>query len=56
MLISEVLSENFHFSVVKFSVYLNTLVLVMRQPQPGNATLTKQSFSMATKEGEMRNK
>ena len=28
--ISEVLSENFHFLVVKFSVYLNRLVFVMR--------------------------
>ena len=30
-LISEFLSENFHFSVVKFSVYLNRRVFVMRK-------------------------
>ena len=29
--ISFVLSENFHFVVVKFSVYLNRLVFVMRE-------------------------
>ena len=27
--ISEILPENFHFSVVKFSVHLNRLVFVM---------------------------
>ena len=29
--ISEFLSENFHFLVVKFSVYLNKLVFVMME-------------------------
>ena len=29
MKISEFLSENFHFLVVKFSIYLNKLVFVM---------------------------
>ena len=30
-------SENFHFLVVKFSVYLNRLVFVMNEAQPSEA-------------------
>ena len=50
--ISEFLSENFHFLVVKFSVYLNRRVFVM----PGNATIMKYSPAEVPKDGEMRNR
>ena len=48
--ISEFLSENFHFLVVKCSIYLNKRVFVI----PGNSTITKHSLPESPKEGEMR--
>ena len=43
MKISDFLSENFHFLVVKFSVYLNRLVFVMIM----YLTVMKEGYSLS---------
>ena len=48
MKISEFLSENFHFSFVKFSVYLNRIVFIMIRP--GQANVMKNPYNSLIEE------